>query len=1721
MVGVITLKKQVFLLLIFYVLLSSTIAQSQIIISEFMASNSNSIQDEDGNYSDWIELFNTSNATVDLSGWSLTDNPLDLTKWQFPAITIPAGDYLVVFASGKNQIAGELHTNFQLDSSGEYLALVRPDGTTIEQEFAPTFPKQKKNLSYGIEQTLQPLVIEGDAARYHVPTIADSGVNFTPSIFDDSTWATGPTALHFNSLPADIISNWTFDTNANDSVGTNNGGLQGGATINGDSQVGAGSVSLNGSSGYVSLGNPASLQIAGQITIATWIKPGATDGLRNIVSKGYQTGPNGEIALRISSGVYEVGSWNGTGFYVSGGNAATDVGQWVHLAGTYDGANWRLYRNGVLLNNLSSAVGAFNFGADWAIGARGTGTERFFSGLVDDVYISDRAFSQVEISQLMVGGQQGGTDISSAMLGVNSSVWARMNFNVANPAIYDSVYLGMRFEDGFEAFLNGTSIASENAPASLNWNSAAVIDRGFNLSNSFEFFGAANLLQAGSNTLAIHALNDTAAEAQFLVLPELYAVSNGSTPKFFADPTPGTPNGTGYDGFVADTKFDVDRGFYDTPFTLNITTETTGATIRYTTDGSDPTSTTGIPSGSVSISDTTPVRAAAFFPGYIPSNIDTHTYIFLDNVIASAVMDTGITQHGVYGPLMRQALTDLPTISIVDPSFRLEQTVVNGPYPAGTYDEYPVSFEYLTSDGSVMLQEDAGSGRYGGHFYDRPGWTYPFEKWSYRIYFRKEYGAGMLKAPLFEGFDNGIPTADTFDHLEIRSGSHDMFQRGFYMSGALTADTMLGMGNINPHSRFVHVYINGTYWGQYNLHERWNAAMVAEYAGGEKEDYEAVKANNNGGNFGPVEPYDGDGTVWANALTLRNSYVDLKTWVDMQSYIDFMLMFMFGNSESEFRAVGANTEAGIGFLFWLRDPDGFTRTVGDRTNNPGPGDIFSSLVAEGHPDFMILLADRIHKHLFNDGQLTEATMNEKLLKRCNEVEIAFYAEAARWGYLSPSAWDTKKNDYINNVLSTKPQQLLNDLRNRGLYPNTDAPVFSQQGGDVTSGFNLVVTDPNAPNQTIYYTTDGSDPREATTGNPVGIVIANGGSITINQSMQVNARVRSSGGVWSALNCALFIVPTAVDVGDLVISELHYDPKQPTAAELLIDPLFENSDFEFIELFNNSGGTLDLTGVEISNGVTFSFTSGTILSDGAYILIVKDVSAFEARYGTGLNIAGEFSEKLSNGGERVEVQNANAVSFIDFTYADNRGWHLAADGGGHSLVPVDSVITTTTAGLLDFGGNWRSSSYIDGSPGIADPAKPASIVINEIAAHTDHTPSPPDSNDWVELYNPNGSSVVLNDYWLSDDKNDLQKWMIPNGTNISDDGFLDFDEITGFNNPTGSGFGLNKSGEQIILSHLPSAGAQRIVDAVRFKGQDNEAIATLGRFADGDLYFQPMPATRGASNQTPPQGLYIEQVMYHPADELDSSEYIRISNPTASPILMENPAVTVGTAQWRITGEVEFIFPASTTIAANSSVLLVSFDPTNTTALSNFLAVYSLSSTDLPVFGPWSGTLSNKGGRLAIEKPQPGDFPDPPSDISWIIEDELIYFDQFPFVNSPDGTGTALNRIDLMDSARDPNNWNAAQPSIRQIADFQLNTNSGPGGSIQKTPDQTNYMSGEFVTLTATPQAGYVFTGWSGDVPLADITDNPLVLLMDSNKIVNASFRIPSEATDVKNSWILY
>jgi hypothetical protein len=174
-----------------------------------MAVNERGLDDGDRNEEDWIEIHNAGMNAVNLEGWYLTDAADHLTKWKFPAVTLGPDAYLIVFASGKNRAdaAGELHTNFKLSGSGEYLGLVRPDGVTVASEFSPAYPVQAPDVSYGLsgETSQQVLLAQGAPAKALVPLndaleskpLRSDLRRWTLEDLNDSAWLSGTTGAGF------------------------------------------------------------------------------------------------------------------------------------------------------------------------------------------------------------------------------------------------------------------------------------------------------------------------------------------------------------------------------------------------------------------------------------------------------------------------------------------------------------------------------------------------------------------------------------------------------------------------------------------------------------------------------------------------------------------------------------------------------------------------------------------------------------------------------------------------------------------------------------------------------------------------------------------------------------------------------------------------------------------------------------------------------------------------------------------------------------------------------------------------------------------------------------------------------------------------------------------------------------------------------------------------------------------------------------------------------------------------------------------------------------------------------------------------------------------------------------------------------------------------------------------------------------------------------------
>src|ERR1043165_691629 len=182
-------------------------AQSSVYISEFLARNKTSITDEDGAFSDWIEIYNDSTIVTNLAGWYLTDTPTNLIKWTFPATNVAAKDFLIVFASGKNRTTPglPLHTSFSLDGDGGYLALVLPDGVTIASSF--TYGNQHDDASFGLAQNVQvtSLVNALTTARVLVPSNSSLGLSWTSNTFNDFGWLSGENAIGYETSVAGFV----------------------------------------------------------------------------------------------------------------------------------------------------------------------------------------------------------------------------------------------------------------------------------------------------------------------------------------------------------------------------------------------------------------------------------------------------------------------------------------------------------------------------------------------------------------------------------------------------------------------------------------------------------------------------------------------------------------------------------------------------------------------------------------------------------------------------------------------------------------------------------------------------------------------------------------------------------------------------------------------------------------------------------------------------------------------------------------------------------------------------------------------------------------------------------------------------------------------------------------------------------------------------------------------------------------------------------------------------------------------------------------------------------------------------------------------------------------------------------------------------------------------------------------------------------------------------
>ncbi|MBN1466340.1 CotH kinase family protein, partial [candidate division KSB1 bacterium] len=587
------------------------------------------------------------------------------------------------------------------------------------------------------------------------------------------------------------------------------------------------------------------------------------------------------------------------------------------------------------------------------------------------------------------------------------------------------------------------------------------------------------------------------------------------------------------EGTPVELIFEPRHGFYDQPIQVSITANMFYSAIHYTMDGSAPASTVGpstrLYQNPIAINKTSVIRAMAILADGAKSDIVTQNYLFVNDIIRQDYqatlnagfpsrwgsvtpdygMDPDIVSDARYEARMKEALLSIPSLCIAIKTDDLFGA--NGIYTHSTQSgeewERPCSAELLFPDQREGFQINCGVRIQGGWFREHNG----TKKHSFRLLFKTAYGPTKLRYPLF-----GDNAADRFDTIVLRAGAND----GYSWSDARYTEQYTRdefgrrlhdwTGNASAHGLFVHLYLNGIYWGLYNPVERPDDSFSAIYHGGDKSNWDAI-------NSGELD--EGSMDAWNLLLAKCRSGVssqqrymeiqgknpdgtrnpDFPLLLDVQNYIDYMIVNMWGGNWDwpwkNYRIARDRTQASIGFQFYIwdyenvmgnnrdRSPLDMDRVNGLTSMGAGVGELHVHLLK--NDNYRLLFADRIQKLFFNDGPFTSAFLLENYQELAGGIELAIIPESARWGDqhfdtdpLTLDDWFAERDWILNTYLPQRSDIVMSQFRRANLYPAIAAPIFSvndrlQHGGAVTSADQISI---KAAEGKIYYTLDGSDPR---------------------------------------------------------------------------------------------------------------------------------------------------------------------------------------------------------------------------------------------------------------------------------------------------------------------------------------------------------------------------------------------------------------------------------------------------------------------------------------------------------------------------------------------------------------------------------------------------------------------------------------------------------------------
>ena len=1569
-----------------------------------MSANSSVIYDEDAQSSDWIEIHNPELTAIDLNGYCLTDDPEEPDKWKFPEITLPAGGYLIVFASDKNRKVGELHTNFRLSNeSGGYLALTDPDGQTFISGFT-NYPRQLEDISYGRTQsggnTTSVLVREGDACKLLVPT-TDIGTSWQNIQFNDSAWEDATTGIGYerssgyeNLIGAGgDVEDATYDINSTVYIRI---------PFNLDSINGISGLNfrMKYDDGFIAYLNGVEIASGNKPQNPVWNSNASQDHPDSQATSFVDTNLSAQATNLLTAGnnILSIHAMNGD-------TTSSDLLALPRLEAEFISEPGEIGNPGY----FQSATPGIANGTDQGLPSgrvQFSQPGRGFTGSLSVNLLSPSPVAQIRYTTNGDVPTANSTLFTGNPINVSSSTLLRAR------AFEPGLTPGPVIEEGYIRLSSNAQTFSSDLPVIImerfNGGPSASNGKAFTY---FAFFepdpvtgrttlnrpynlgtrGGWKVRGSSSSGFAkkaysIEAWNEFNRNKEIspLGLPEesdwilnarsvfdrslmrnafIYELSNQigryavrtRFVELFKDDNGGDLNyNNDYDGvYTFMEKISRDKERVDIERLPQSINEEPGISGGYMMkiDRLDP-GDSGLSAGGRTLGWVYPKE----------DDVTSAQSNWLRNYINEMSAALGTPQYRDYievGSWIDHHL--LNVLALNADALRLSTYFFKS--RQGKIEFGPI-WDFDRSMESTDNRDNNPSTWAGGtNYFTFPWWSTLFENenfWQAYIdrYFELRGGA-FATSNIHSIIDN---MATELNEAQLRN-----FQRW------------------SDQPRF------GSYQGEVNHLKDWLATRLNWM---DEQFAPRPSTNRSAGIYAPGTTVTLSAPLGANQkiyYTLDGS--DPRPTSETNTIEGTTLVGESTNVRAFVPGSDIGTQWRSNPAFddsnWLSGRNGIGY---ERGNGYAPYiNIDVDAQMQGRTSCYVRIKFNV------DGEDLAGWNFMTLQSRCDDGFVAYLNGTEIVSNLAPANlnWNSSAIQTTDDAIATTFQNFEASNFFNLLQPGENLLAIHALNESTTSSDFL--------NQVKLIT--GFD-EGAGQGGTGGIEYTE--PITLNETARLFARVFDSDGGnstgsgrtpvgtgWSApLQVEYLVNEAPASEGTLAIVEIMNNPYE------LGDALTEDGDFEWIELQNITAQKISLSGVSFSEGIEFNF-SGKSLDPGERTLVVRNLTAFQQVHGSSRNqqIAGTYSGALENNGENLVLTAANGDIIQSLSYPGN----IAPKG--HSL-------------LLTGDNVWQASRSLLGSPGAPEPtlSELPDILVTEIL-----TNSIIPQLDVIEIHNPNAFAVDISGWLLTDDLGQPDKFRIPESTILESDEYITFDE----NEFTE--FALDSFGEEIFLiASTPSGELRDYVDGFSFG--DASAGVTFGRHitSTGAVHYVPMSdETLGQPNSQPLAGpLIVSELMYNPV--AGESEFIEIKNISSS---------TISLGGIEVSG-CGFVFPPDAPdLDAGNLVLLISGNPEEFRNLHNI-------SENVAIFGPYPGRLDNGGEKIRIKVPESSGVAGEPDLL--VSVDITDYDDILPWPTEADGNGFSLQRLQPAEYGGDPLSWKPSaetggSPGLDEAMDFDWRT----------------------------------------------------------------------------------